>query len=68
MCVTPTMASGAFFENQILRPGESLSQASGRTLIAGDFNSKSLEWGEARLNRRMLIRKMVSRNEITVLN
>ena len=30
----------------------SLREASGQSLIAGDFNSKSPEWGEARLDRR----------------
>ena len=39
------------FETQILLLEESLKEASGRSLIAGDFNSKSPEWGEARLDR-----------------
>ena len=39
------------FETQVLVLEESLREASGRSLIAGDFNSKSPEWGEARLNR-----------------
>ena len=37
------------FETQILLLKESLREASGRSLIVGDFNSKSPEWGEARL-------------------
>ena len=35
------------FENQILLFEESLSEASGRTLIVGVFNSKSPEWKKA---------------------
>ena len=40
------------FETQILLLEESLSQAVGWSLIGGDFNSKSPEWGEARPDRR----------------
>ena len=40
------------FETQILLLEESLKEANGWSLIAGDFNSKSPEWGEARLDRR----------------
>ena len=39
------------FETQILLLEESLKEASGRSFIAGDFNSMSSEWGEARLDR-----------------
>ena len=39
------------FETQILLHERSFREASGRSLIAGDFNSKSPEWGEARLDR-----------------
>ena len=41
-----------FFETPILLLGESLREAIGRSLIGGDFNSKSPEWGEVRLDRR----------------
>ena len=51
------------FKTQILLLEESLSKARGRTLIVVDFNSKSPEWGEARLDRRgILIGEMVARN------
>ena len=40
------------FETQILLLEKSLSEAVGRSLIGGDFNSKSPEWAEARLDRR----------------
>ena len=57
------------FENQILLLKESLREVSGRSLIAGDFNSKSPEWGEARLDRRgILVGEMVARNDLIVLN
>ena len=57
------------FETQILLLEESLREASGRTLIAGDCNSKSPEWGEARLDRRgILVGEMAARNDLIVLN
>ena len=57
------------FETQILVLEESLREASGRSLVAGDFNSKSPEWGEARLDRRgILVGEMVARDELIVLN
>ena len=57
------------FETQILLLEESLREASGRSLIAGDFNSKSPEWGEARLDRRgILVGEMAARNDLIVLN
>ena len=57
------------FENQILLLEESLSEASGRSLIAGDFNSKSPEWGEARPSRRGIsVGEMAARNDLIVLN
>ena len=40
------------FETLVLLLEESLREASGHSLISGDFNSKSPEWGEARLDRR----------------
>ena len=53
------------FETQILDLEESLSEAVGRTLIGGDFNSKLPEWGEARLDRRgILVGEMVARNDL----
>ena len=57
------------FETQILLLEESLREAIGRSLIGGDFNSKSPEWGEARLDRRgILVGEMVARNDLIVLN
>ena len=57
------------FETQILLLEESLKEASGRSLIADDFNRKSPEWGEARLDRRgILVGEMVARNDLIVLN
>ena len=39
------------------------------SLKAGDFNSKSPEWGEARLDRRkILVGEVVARNDLVVLN
>ena len=40
------------FETQILLLDESLREASGRSLIACDFNSKSSVWGKVLLDRR----------------
>ena len=57
------------FETQILLLEESLREASGRSLIAGNLNSKSPEWGEAHLNRRViLVGEMAARNDLIVLN
>ena len=57
------------FETQILLFEESLREDSGRSLIAGDFYSKSPECGEARLDRRgILVGDMVARNDLIVLN
>ena len=57
------------FETQILLLEESLKEASGRSLIAGDFNSKSREWREARLDRRgILVGETVARTDLIVLN
>ena len=52
------------FETQILLLEESLSEAVGRTLIGRDFNnSRSPEWGEARLEwRGILVGEMVARS------
>ena len=57
------------FEIQILLLEESLSEAVRRSLIGGDFNSKSLDWGEARLDRRgIIVGGMVDRNHLVILN
>ena len=57
------------FETQILLLEGSLREAIGRSLIRGDFNSKSPEWGEARLDRRgIFVGEMVARNDLIVLN
>ena len=40
------------FKAQILLREKSISEAVGRSLIEGDFNSKSPVWGKARLDRR----------------
>ena len=57
------------FETQILLLEESLREASGWFLIACDFNSKSPEWGEARLDKRgILVGQMIARNDRIVLN
>ena len=57
------------FETQILLLEESLKEACGLSLIPGDFNSMSPEWGEARLDRRgILVDEMVARNDLIVLN
>ena len=56
-------------ETQILLLEESLREASGRTLIASDLNSKSPEWGEVRLERRgIFVGEMAARNDLIVLN
>ena len=57
------------FETQILHLEESLGEADGRSLTASDFNSKSPEWGEARLDRRgILVSEMVARNDLIGFN
>ena len=57
------------FETQILLLEESLRVDIGRSLIVGDFNTKSPEWGEARLDRRgILVGEMVANNDLIVLN
>ena len=57
------------FETQILLLEESGREATELSLIAGDFNSKSPEWGEARLDRRgILVSEMAARNDLIVLN
>ena len=57
------------YETQILLLEKSLSEAVGQSLIGGDFNSKSPEWCEARLDRRgILVTEMAARNDLIVLN
>ena len=57
------------FETQILLLQEILSEAVGRYLMGGDFDSKSPEWCEARLDRRgNLVGEMIARNDLIVLN
>ena len=57
------------FETQILLLEESLREASGLSLIAGDFNSKPPDWGAALLDRRgILVGDMAARNDLIVLN
>ena len=57
------------FETQILLLEESLSEAVGRTLIGGEFNSKTPEWSENRLDvRGILVREMVARNDLIIFN
>ena len=68
MCTAATSLP-KIFETQIFLLEESLRKTSRRSLIAGDFNSKSPEWGEARLNRRGIsVSEMVARNDLIVLN
>ena len=53
------------FETQILLLEESVKEASERSLIVGEFKSKSPQWGEARLDRRgILVGEMVARNDL----
>ena len=71
MCTAATSLSMILLRS--LRPRSSslrkVSEASERFLIAGDFNSKSPEWGKARLDRRViLVGEMVARNDLIVLN
>ena len=57
------------FKTQIFHLEESLREASGLSLIAGDSKSKSREWGEARLDMRgILVGEIVARNALIVLN
>ncbi|XP_043470225.1 uncharacterized protein LOC122503663 [Leptopilina heterotoma] len=59
----------AKFDTEILSLEESLKTCVGDVLIAGDFNSKSPEWGETRLDRRgTLVTDMISANGLVVLN
>ena len=68
-CYFSTNEPFEIFETQILLLEENLREASGRSLIAGDFNSKSPEWGEARLDRRgILVGEMFARNDLIVSN
>ena len=72
MCIAATSPPGdpfEDFETEILLAEESLSESVGRSLIGGDFNSKSSEWGEALLDRRViLVGEMVATDDLIVLN
>ena len=47
----------------------SFSEAAGRTLIAGDFNSKLHTWGKSQLERKgVLFGEMVAGNKLLLLN
>ncbi|XP_043474028.1 uncharacterized protein LOC122506100 [Leptopilina heterotoma] len=57
------------FDTEIHSLEESLRAFDGDVLIAGDFNSKSPEWGETRLDRRgILVSDMLATNGLVVLN
>ncbi|XP_043479937.1 uncharacterized protein LOC122509761 [Leptopilina heterotoma] len=57
------------FDAEIRSLEESLRTFGGDVLIAGDFNSKSAEWGETRRDRRgILVSDMVSAGQLAVLN
>ncbi|XP_043481309.1 uncharacterized protein LOC122510602 [Leptopilina heterotoma] len=57
------------FDSEIRSLKESLRTFGGDVLIAGDFNSKSPEWGETRRDRRgILVSDMVSAGQLAVLN
>ena len=57
------------FETQILLLEENFRNASWWSLKGGDFNSKSPEWGKARLYRReIMVDEMVARNDLIVFN
>ena len=57
------------FETQILLLEDSLSEAVRRSLIGGDFNSKSPEWDETRIDGRgILVGEMVTENDLILLN
>lgn len=57
------------FEANIQALEDSLRACSVDSLIVGDFNAKSPEWGETRLDRRgVLVNEMVARNDLIVVN
>lgn len=57
------------FEGEISSIEESSRFAGRDVIIAGDFNSKSPEWGKERLDRRgILVNEMVSRSDMVVAN
>ncbi|XP_043469805.1 uncharacterized protein LOC122503366 [Leptopilina heterotoma] len=57
------------FDAEIRSLEESIRAFDGDVLIAGDFNSKSPEWGETRQDRRgILVTDMVSANDLVVMN
>ena len=57
------------FEAEILELEGSIRSAGKEVLITGDFNSKSPQWGETRLDRRgIIVEEMVVRSDLTVAN
>ncbi|XP_043472927.1 uncharacterized protein LOC122505400 [Leptopilina heterotoma] len=57
------------FEAEVQAFEESIKAFGGDVLIAGDFNSKSPEWGETRLDKRgTLVSDMVAANDLVVMN
>ena len=57
------------FLNDIDKLENSIQSAKGGVLIAGDFNSKSPEWGESRSDRRgAVVCEFVARNDLIILN
>ena len=72
MCTAATSLPTVFSRSSRPRSSslrKASDEASGWALSAGDFNSKSPEWREARLDRRgNLVGEMVARNNLIVLN
>ncbi|XP_043475040.1 uncharacterized protein LOC122506788 [Leptopilina heterotoma] len=57
------------FDAEVQALEKSIRAFGGDVLIAGDFNSKSPEWGETRLDRRgTLVSDMVAANDLVVVN
>ncbi|XP_043479874.1 uncharacterized protein LOC122509708 [Leptopilina heterotoma] len=57
------------FDTEIRSLEESVRAFDGDVLIAGEFNSKSPEWGETRQDRRgILVSDMLATNGLVVLN
>ena len=68
-CYFSTNDPFEIFETQILLLEESARESTGRSLIAGDLNSKSPDWGESHLDTRgILVGEMAARNDLIVLN
>ena len=57
------------FQEELETLERSIQSAKGPVLITGDFNGKSPEWGETRLDKRgNAICEFVARNDLTVMN